>query len=312
MRVIITGGTGLIGRALSHNLIKDRHEVIVLTRNPAQADLPPGATAERWDARSVEGWGHWVDGADAIVNLAGAGLADGRWTAARKALIRNSRLDAGRAVVQAVQKAQRKPEVVLQSSAVGYYGPRDDSVITEEAMPGVDFSARVCVDWEASTAAVEKLGVRRAIIRSGVVLSTGGGVLPKMSLPFKFFIGGPIGSGKQWLSWIHLADEIAAIRFLIENKAAAGQFNLVAPNPLTNADFSRAIGKVLGRPAIMPTPAFALKLAFGEMSTVLLTGQRVVPQRLQALGFNFQFSEAEAALEDLLKPAKNLESNYVR
>lgn len=301
MRVIITGGTGLIGRALTQDLIEDGHEVIVLTRNPAKADLPVDAIAEQWDGRSTEGWSHWVDGANAIVNLAGAGLADSRWTTARKALIRNSRLDAGRAVVQAVQKAERKPEVVLQSSAVGYYGPRDNNVITEDAVPGVDFSAKVCVDWEASTASVESLGVRRVILRTGVVLSTKGGALPKMMLPFKFFIGGPIGSGKQWLSWIHLADEVAAIRFLIENKAAAGRFNLTAPQPVTNADFGQAIGKVMGRPAVMPTPAFALKLAFGEMSTVLLTGQRVVPERLQKLGFTFQFSEVEEALKDLLQ-----------
>jgi uncharacterized protein (TIGR01777 family) len=301
MRVIIAGGTGLIGRALTHSLIDDGHEVIILTRNPDKANLPNGAMAERWDGRSIDGWSHWVDSAGAIVNLAGAGLADSRWTSARKRIIRDSRLDAGRAVVQAVKKAKQKPEVVIQSSAVGYYGPRDDSVITEDAAHGVEFSAKVCVDWEASTASVENMGVRRVIIRSGAVLSTNGGALPRMMLPFKFFIGGPIGSGKQWMSWIHMADEVAAIRFLIENKAAAGRFNLTAPNPLTNADFSRAIGKVLKRPAVMPTPAFALKLAFGELSTAVLTGQRVVPQRLQGLGFTFQFSEAEAALKDLLK-----------
>jgi len=299
MRVIITGGTGLIGRALTHNLVNDRHEIIVLTRNPQKADLPVGAIAEQWDGRTAGGWGHWVDGADAIVNLAGAGLADSRWTPARKALIRNSRLDAGRAVVQAVQRAERKPEVVIQSSAVGYYGPRENSVITEDAGAGVDFLAKLCVAWEASTASVETMGVRRAILRTGMALSTEGGALPKMALPFKFFIGGLIGSGKQWVSWIHLADEVAAIKFLLENKVAAGRFNLVAPNPVTNADFSRAIGQVMGRPAVMPTPAFALKLAFGEMSTVLLTGQRVVPQRLQELGFIFQFSEVKDALEDL-------------
>ena len=301
MRVIITGGTGLIGRALTHSLINDGHEVIVLTRSPEKANVPAGAIAERWDGRSVEGWGHWVDGADAIVNLAGAGLAASRWSTARKTLIRDSRLDAGRAVVQAVKRAEQKPEVVIQSSAVGYYGPRDDNVITEDALPGIDFLAKVCVDWEASTASVEELGVRRAILRTGVVLSANGGALPKMALPFKFFVGGPIGSGKQWLSWIHMADEVAAIRFLIENKAATGRFNLAAPNPLTNADFSRAIGKAMGRPAVMPVPAFALKLVFGELSTTLLTGQRVVPQRLQELGFTFQFSEAEEALRDLLK-----------
>jgi len=301
MRVIITGGTGLIGRALTHNLINDGHQVIVLTRKPQKADLPAGAIAEQWDGRTTGGWGHWVDGADAVVNLAGAGLADNRWTPARKALIRDSRLDAGRAIVQAVQKAEQKPEVVIQSSAVGYYGPRDNSVITEGAGSGADFLAKLCVDWEASTASVETMGARRAILRTGVVLSTNGGALPRMALPFKFFIGGPIGSGKQWVSWIHQADEVAAIRFLLENKAAAGRFNLVAPNPVTNTDFSRAIGKAMGRPAVMPTPAFALKLAFGEMSTVLLTGQRVVPQRLQELGFTFQFSEAEETLKDLLQ-----------
>ncbi|MFC1975611.1 TIGR01777 family oxidoreductase [Chloroflexota bacterium] len=301
MRVIITGGTGLIGRALTHSLINDRHEVIVLTRNPEEVNLPVGAIAEQWNGRSTDGWSHWVDGANAIVNLAGAGVADSRWTANRKALIRDSRLDAGRAVVQVVKKAEQKPEVVIQSSAVGYYGPRGNSVITEEAVPGADFLAKVCVDWEASTASVENMGVRRAILRTGVVLSKSGGALPKMALPFKFFVGGPIGSGKQWLSWIHMADEIAAIRFLIEKKEAAGRFNLAAPNPLTNIDFGRTIGKVMGRPAVMPTPAFALKLAFGELSTTLLTGQRVLPQRLQELGFDFQFSEAEEALKDLLK-----------
>jgi uncharacterized protein (TIGR01777 family) len=301
MRVIITGGTGLIGRALTHSLINEDYEVIVLTRNPQKANLLDGAIAEQWDGCSAAGWSHWVDGAGAIVNLAGAGVADSRWTVSRKALIHDSRLDAGRAVVQAVKNAKRKPEVVIQSSAVGYYSPRDNSVITEDAAPGVDFLAKVCVDWEASTASVEKMGVRRAILRIGVVLSANGGALPKMALPFKFFIGGPIGSGEQWLSWIHMADEVAAIKFLIEKKQAAGRFNLVAPNPLTNADFGRAIGKVMSRPAVMPTPAFALKLAFGELSTTLLTGQRVVPQQLQELGFTFQFLEAEEALEDLLK-----------
>jgi uncharacterized protein (TIGR01777 family) len=301
MRVIITGGTGLIGRALTHSLINDDHEVIVLTRNPEKSSLPAGAIAERWDGRSADGWSHWVDGANTIVNLAGAGVADRWWTADRKSLIRDSRLDAGRAVVQAVKKAEQKPEVVIQSSAVGYYGPRDDSLITEDAVPGVDFLAKVCVDWEASTASVERMGVRRAILRTGVVLSANGGALPKMALPFKFFVGGPIGSGKQWIPWIHMADEVAAIRFLIENKAAAGRFNLSAPNPLTNADFGRAIGKIMGRPAVMPTPAFALKLAFGELSSALLTGQRAVPQRLQELGFTFQFPEAGEALKDLLQ-----------
>jgi uncharacterized protein (TIGR01777 family) len=302
MRIIITGGTGLIGQALTNNLTVDGYEVIVLSRTPEKvSNLPGGAKAERWDGRTETGWGHLADGAKAIVNLAGENVAAGRWTAARKQRIRDSRLDASRAVVQAIKMAEHKPEVVIQSSAVGYYGPRGDTKITEQAPPGNDFLAKVCIDWEASTVSVESLGVRRAIIRTGVVLSPEDGALPRMMLPFKFFIGGPIGSGQQWFPWIHLADEVTAIRYLIDNKAATGVFNLSAPNPLTNAEFGQVLGRVLRRPAIMPTPGFVLRLAFGEMSTVLLDGQRAVPQRLQELGFTFRFPEAEAALRDLLR-----------
>jgi uncharacterized protein (TIGR01777 family) len=302
MRVIITGGAGLIGQALTNNLTADGHEVIVLSRTPKKVtNLPGGAKAELWDGRTTTGWGRLADGARAIVNLAGENIAAGRWTAARKQRIRDSRLDAGRAVVQAVKMAEPKPEVVIQSSAVGYYGPRGDTeIITEQAPPGNDFLAKVSIDWEASTASVESLGVRRAIIRTGVVLSPEDGALPRMMLPFKFFVGGPIGSGQQWFPWIHLADEVAAIRYLIDHKAATGVFNLSAPNPLTNAEFGRVLGRVLNRPAIIPTPGFVLRLAFGEMSTVLLGGQWAIPQRLQELGFTFQFLEVEAALRDLL------------
>ncbi len=300
MRIIITGGAGLIGRALSKSLINDGHEVIILSRSPELAAVPEGATVQKWDARSAKGWGHLVEETDAIVNLAGAGLADGRWTDSRKARIRNSRLNTGRAVVQAVKNAEKKPEVVIQASAVGYYGPRDNSILTEEAVPGNDFVAKICIDWEAATASVESMGVRRAILRTGLVLSTEDGALPRMMLPFKFFVGGPVGGGRQWMSWIHLADEVAAIRFLIDNQDAAGRFNLTAPNPVTNAEFSKVLGRVMGRPALMPAPALAVKLLFGEMASVVLTGQRVVPQRLLDAGFTFQFTKLEAALEDLL------------
>jgi uncharacterized protein (TIGR01777 family) len=203
--------------------------------------------------------------------------------------------------VEAVKLVENKPGVVVQASAVGYYGPRGSEEITEEAAPGNDFLSQVCVEWEDSTASVEDLGVRRVIMRSGVVLSLDGAALPRMMLPFKFFIGGPVGSGQQWLSWISLADEVAAIRYLIEHKDAAGPFNLSAPTPLTNAEFGRVLGRVLKRPAIMPTPGFVVRLVFGEMSTVVLDGQRVTPQRLQQLGFTFRFPEAEAALRDLLR-----------
>ncbi|MBN1218235.1 MAG: TIGR01777 family oxidoreductase [Anaerolineae bacterium] len=301
MRVIITGGTGLIGQALTRSLMADGHEVVVLTRNPGKADnLPVGAKAIGWDGRTAEGWGHLANGAGAIVNLAGENLAAGRWTEARKQRIRDSRLNAGRAVAQAAQMAEPKPGVIIQSSAVGYYGPQGNTEITEQAPPGADFLAKLCVEWEASTAPVEDWGVRRAIIRSGAVLSLAAGALPPMVWQFKLFMGGRIGSGQQWLPWIHLADEVAAIRFLIDHDQATGVFNLTTPNPLSNADFVRVLGRIMARPAMLPVPAFLLKLLFGEMSTVLLTGQRAVPQRLQELGFRFQFPDAEAALRDLL------------
>lgn len=306
MRVIVTGGTGLIGRALSASLARDGHEVIVLSRDPARAgNLPEGVQAVRWDARSAEGWGHLAEGAGAIVNLAGAsiageGLVPKRWTSARKDLIRWSRLSAGRAVAEAVARAKEKPRVVVQASGIGYYGPRGDEVVMEEDPPGRDFLAGVAQEWEASTAPVEEWDVRRVVIRTAVVLSQKGGVLPLMLLPFRFFLGGPLGSGRQWVPWIHVADEVRAIRFLMEREEARGPFNLVAPNSVTNQEFSRIAGRVLRRPSFVRAPAFALRLALGELATILLDGQRAVPQRLLDLGFAFQFPELEGALRDLL------------
>ena len=308
MRIIITGGTGLIGRALATDLAGDNHEVIVLSRTPERVTgLPTGVRAERWDVRTAEGWGALADGAGAIINLAGESIAgkgfitSRRWTAERKRRIRDSRLNAGRAVVQAVESASNKPRVVIQASGVGYYGPGGDEELTEEASPGQDFLARTAIEWEASTALVEPLGVRRAIIRSGAVLSTKGGVFPLVLLPFRLFVGGSVGSGRQWLPWIHVADEVRAIRFLIDNETASGPFNLVAPDLLTNAEFGRVLGRVMRRPAFMRVPAFALRLLLGEMSIVLLEGQKATSRRLQELGFTFRFPEAEAALRDLLR-----------
>ncbi len=311
MRVIITGGTGLIGRALAESLAADGHEVIILSRTPERAAaLPKGARAQRWDGRTAEGWGHLADGADAIVNLAGeniggenmAALLTKRWTPNRQRLIRDSRVNAGLAVKQAIEGAKLKPRVLVQASAVGYYGIHRDEEVTEETPPGSDTIAKIGVDWEAATAGVEAMGVRRAVVRTaGMVLSTQGGTLPFMMLPFKFFVGGPLGNGKQWLSWIHIADEVRAIRFLIENPNASGAFNVCAPNPLTNADFSRVLGQVMRRPSFFPTPAFAMRLMLGEKSILVLEGQRQIPKRLQQMGFAFRFPEAEAALRDLLK-----------
>jgi uncharacterized protein len=310
MRVIITGGTGLIGGTLAADLAKDNHEVIVLTRNPEKrVPLPGSVRLERWDARTADGWGALADGADAIVNLAGENLAGegflpSRWTDERKRLFRDSRMNAGQAVVEAVKAVTNKPHVVIQASSVGYYGVHGDEVLTEDSPPGNDFQAQLCKEWETSTAPVEAMGVRRAIIRTGVVLSATDGALYRLAFPFKMFVGGPLGSGKQYLSWIHLPDEASAIRFLIDNASASGPFNLSAPNPKTNAEFGRILGKVLARPSLIPVPSFAFRLAFGEVATVVVEGQRAIPKRLQELGFQFKFPDLEAALRDIYQKQK--------
>jgi uncharacterized protein (TIGR01777 family) len=301
MRIIITGGTGLIGRPLSKRLQSQGHEVIVLSRNPAGVQgMPAGVQLVRWDGKSAEGWGDLADGAGAIINLAGENLAAGRWSEARKQRIRQSRLDAGRAVVEAVEQASNKPGVLLQASAVGYYGPSQDEIITESSSAGNDFLARLCIDWEASTAAVEQHGVRRVILRTGIVLSNQGGAFPKLVLPFRLFAGGPLGNGKQWYPWLHEEDQIRAICFLLEEPQARGPFNLSAPTPVTNATMAKAIGQVMNRPAIFPVPGFALRAALGEMATVVLDGQRAIPQQLQSLGFTFTYPTVEEALRQLL------------
>lgn len=305
-RVIITGGTGLIGRALSASLISDGYQVIVLSRHPEDnPTLPKGIQVTGWDARTASGWGHLADGADAVVNLAGAPL-DRWWTPRYKRVIRESRVNAGQAVVAAVEQAASKPGVVIQASGIGRYGPRGDEIVTEETGPGSGFLGQTALAWEASTAPVEDLGVRRAIIRSGVVLSTGGGALPLMMLPFRFFLGGALGSGDQWLPWIHMEDAVRAIRFLIDNPAAQGPFNVTAPNPVTNAEFSRRLADAMDRPAFFRVPAFAVRLVLGEMSTVVLHGQRAVPEKLLELGFRFRFPELKEALNDLIEQRNQL------
>lgn len=310
MRILITGGTGLIGRALTESLAADQHEVIVLSRNPdPNTKLPAGARIVRWDARTSAGWGELADGAGAIINLAGASIAGSglfpflleRWSSKRKRLILQSRIDAGQAVVQAIQEAKKKPGVLIQTSAVGYYGVARDEELSEESPRGNDFLARVCFDWEMSTLQAEVMGVRRAVIRPGVVLSRAGGVLPIMLLPFKFFVGGRLGSGRQWFPWIHFADHVGAIRFLIDTPNARGAFNLTAPHLSTNADFTKALGRVMRRPSFIPVPGFALKLVVGEKSIIVLEGQRPLPKRLLEFGYSFRFPEAGAALRDLLK-----------
>jgi uncharacterized protein len=302
MRIIITGGTGWIGRQLAANLAADQHEVIVLSRNPDQpVKLPASTRVERWDGRSAAGWGQWADGADAIVNLAGERLAGPspayRWTEKRKQAICDSRRNAGLAVTEAVRIAKNKPKVLIQASGINYYDT-GDALVDETAPAGSGFLPHVVsACWEASTVEVETLGVRRAIIRTGPVLGPDSPVLAPILLQFKLFGGGTIGNGKQWFPWVHIDDVIGVTRFLIDNPAGAGPFNLVAPNPVTNAEMAKIVGGVLGRPSWLPAPSFAFKLAFGEMAMTLLEGVHAEPKRLRELGYTFRFPTLETALQ---------------
>jgi uncharacterized protein (TIGR01777 family) len=308
MRVIIAGGTGLIGRALARDLVSEdnQHQVIVLSRNLDRAtDLPSGVQVQRWDARSAEGWGHLADGADAIVNLAGESLL-GYWTAARKRRILESRIDAGRAVVRAVEAARARPGVVVQASGINYYAPAADREVAEGAPPGDDFLGRTAVHWEASTAPVESLGARRVILRNGLVLSLAGGSFPLVVLPFRLFVGGPLGTGRQWFPWIHIADAVRIIRFAIDEERATGPFNAVAPQTVTYADLCRILSRVMRRPSWIRVPVWALRLVLGQMRAVILDGQRAVPRKLLDLGFSFRFPDIESALRDVLKRQKGV------
>lgn len=300
MQIAITGGSGLIGRALAAELVAAGHDVTVLSRNPDSLEgMPRQVELARWDARSADLIGPLVESADGIVHLAGESIAAGRWTEQRKRSIRDSRVASTRALAEAVVAARKPPSVVVQGSAVGYYGSRGDQEIDEEQPPGDDFLASVCRSWEEAGQAISAAGIRRPVLRTGIVLSNEGGALPRMALPFRLFAGGPAGDGRQWMPWIHIRDQVAAMQWLLEHSTADGPFNLTAPNPVTNREFSTCLGRTLHRPSFMPAPGFALRAALGEMADLILTGQRAVPGRLLAGGFRFHFSEIEAALRDL-------------
>jgi uncharacterized protein (TIGR01777 family) len=305
MKVIITGGTGMIGSALARSLVHDGHDVVVLTRNPSKRvkNLPDSVRLVKWDAHSGDGWYTEAEGADAIVNLAGATLSPqgGLWTEGRKKEIRESRNNSGKAVMDAIRRTTIKPRALLQSSAIGYYGVHDDEVITETSPTGNDWLAAVCREREESTAEAESLGVRRTIPRLGVVLAKEGGALPVFMLPVKLFVGGPLGNGRQYLSWIHIDDVVHAMRALIADDSAHGAYNLTAPNPVTQKEFAKTAGKVLKRPSFFRTPAFLIKTILGEVSTFALDGQRVIPKALQDMRFEFRFPNLEGTLRDLLK-----------
>lgn len=305
MRVIVTGGTGMIGSKLVSQLGQKGYDVVVLTRSPEKHPDRPNVKFQKWDSQTAEGWGQLADGAFAVINLAGESIAgDGfppdRWTDKKKRRILNSRLQAGQAVTQAIAEAEQKPKVLIQAAAVGYYGDRGAEPMTESSAPGSDYFAEVVKQWEASTVAVEAMGVRRVVPRIGVVFSEKGGALEPMVLQSKLFAGGPLGDGKQYVSWVHIDDVAAAMLFFLENEAVHGPINLTAPNPVTNAQLAKQIGRVMNRPSFMPAPAFALRLALGEVADVLLKGQKVMPTKLQELGYDFTYEYVDKALKDLL------------
>lgn len=303
-RVLITGASGFIGRALVRELVENGYEVLVITRNAGEnrRSFPESVLAVEWDGRTAAGWGGHVDGAFAVVNLAGDNLAQGRWTRRKKERILSSRILAGAALVDAVRQARIKPRVVVQASAVGFYGSTGESEVDEASPAGTGFLADVVEQWERSTRDVEALGVRCVVIRSGLVLGRSGGVWPRLTAPFRFFAGGPLGNGRQWFSWITLEDEVRAIRFLLEHESLAGAFDLTAPEPLRQGELCGLIGRALRRPCWIPVPAFLLKLLFGEKAReTLLVSQRVVPRRLVAAGFAFRHPDAATAVAAILK-----------
>lgn len=296
MRILVSGSSGLIGRALVPALEADGHQVTRLVRRaagPGEAGWDP--EAGRLDPADVEGH-------DAVVHLAGVGIGDHRWTAKHKAAVRDSRVKGTTLLAETLASLDRRPAALLSASAVGIYGLRGDEELTEAASPGTGFLADVVQEWEAATAPAARAGIRVALLRSGVVLSTAGGALKKQLLAFKLGIGGKLGSGRQWLSWITLDDHVAATRHVLATPSLAGPVNLTAPSPVTNAGFTRALGRALRRPTFMPVPTVALDLLFGrEMVREMITGgQRVVPAALNASGFTFRHPEIEPALRALL------------
>jgi uncharacterized protein (TIGR01777 family) len=302
MRIVIAGGSGLLGRALVRRLVAQHHDVVILSRRTSKAARDGARTAVWTPDGSIGAWAREVDGADAVVNLAGAGIADTRWTPARKALLESSRILSTRSLVSAVQAASTRPGVFVQGSAIGYYGASLSERTHDEASPpGSDFFSRLAVEWEHEARPLAALGCRLVVIRTGVVLSRNGGALPPMARPFRFFVGGPVGSGRQYMSWISIDDWVALVTWAIATPAAHGPINATAARPVTNAEFSATLGRVLRRPALLPVPAFVLRVLFGEMADAILLGQRVVPVKAQALGFTFEHNDLEHAISHALR-----------
>lgn len=303
MRVFITGGTGLVGSRLVARLRERQDHPVVLSRNRSSATTRIGPDVEivEGDPTISGDWAAVVGSCDAVVNLAGENVMARRWNEAFKARIRDSRVKGTQNVVAAIARAEKRPRVLVNASAIGYYGPHGDEELTEAAQPGKDFLASACVDWEAAARAVHATGVRLVIARIGVVLDTAGGALTKLLTPFKLGVGGPVGNGRQWMAWVHLDDVVGIILHAIDHDHVAGVVNVVAPQPVTNREFSKSLGRALGRPAIFPIPVFALRIRFGQVAEVIAAGQRVLPKQTQESGYSFRFANIDAALADLLR-----------
>jgi uncharacterized protein (TIGR01777 family) len=303
MNILIAGGTGLIGRPLIRSLVSSGHQIVVLSRNSPKHSNSPSVEFLHWDGENVPSWGSSVNHVEAVINLAGENIGSFPWTRKRKQLFRKSRIKAGNALVNAIQIVQPRPSIFIQASAVGFYGPHGDERIDETSGSGTDYSARLCIDWEGSSAGVEEMGIRRIIIRTGVVLERSGGVLPLMALPVRLFAGGRLGKGNQGIPWIHIDDEVNAIKFLLENDSARGVYNLSAPNPTSNSAFMKTLASVLKRPYWFHVPQSVIRFALGEMSTLLLNGQYMIPSRLLNNGFKFIYETLGLALQDILNRA---------
>lgn len=304
MKIVLTGATGYIGRPLVAAFRAAEHEVVVLTRRVSETSgLAPGVRAVSWDGRTLaDSWVGELDGAGAVINLAGANIGEKRWTEARKHELRQSRLDAAEAVVEALQRTPegRRPGVLVNTSGIDYYGDRGDEVVTEESPPGDSFLARLCVDWEGAARTAEPLGVRVVLMRTAVVFGRGAVALERLAMPFKLFAGGPLGSGNQWFSWIHLDDIVGLYRLAVENDGAKGALNAVAPEVRREKDLAKEVGRVLGRPSWAPAPAVALKLILGEQADLVLHGRRAEARKAIALGYDFKYADLHGALSQAL------------
>jgi len=300
MNIVVAGGSGFIGSSVVPRLRREGHDVVVLTRAPSGNALTGDAALVSWDGVSQGEWSLRVRRADAVINLAGESIGDGRWTASRKRRIVESRINATRALLGAMSAGEGKPRVFINSSAVGYYGPVESGEVTEDHLPGTGFLADLCVRWEQEAFAAAELGCRVVVLRTGVVLGEKGGALQRMLLPFRLYAGGPVGSGKQWFPWVHRDDVAGGILFALGNAAVSGPVNVVAPGCVTMKDFCAALGAALSRPSWLPVPSFPLRAALGEMAGMILTGQRAVPSQLLRLGYHFSYPAIAPALASVV------------